>query len=172
MLALYCTGHPHLFLLFETLCIDVTSPWQRRHVGGQDLSCCAHVLCWQSTLALSLSVSARARASPAVWHAGVGPLAACMAMAHVAVPRLTPNTRGRPSVTSYAYGILPIQLLLCISWPTSSQRWSRIKMLAINWTLMTYVMTAERMQCVCYIIMYIFMINNSCNIMCGIQTSC
>ena len=32
----------------------------------------------------------------------VGPLAACLAMAHVTVPRLTPNTRGRPSVTSYA----------------------------------------------------------------------
>ena len=32
---------------------------------------------WQSALALSLSVSARARASPAVWHAGVGP-AGCM----------------------------------------------------------------------------------------------
>ena len=42
---------------------------------------------------------------PAVWHAGVGPLAACLAMAHLAVPRLTPNTRGRPSVTSYAYGL-------------------------------------------------------------------
>ena len=56
-----------------------------------------------SQLVLSLSVSARARASPAVWHAGVGPLAACLAMAHVAVPRLTPNTRGRPSVTSYAF---------------------------------------------------------------------
>ena len=47
-----------------------------------------------------------ARASPAVWHAGIGPLAAYLAMAHVAVPRLTPNTRGRPSVTSYAYGLL------------------------------------------------------------------
>ena len=65
-------------------------------------TCCAGM---QSALALSLSVSARARASPAVWHAGVGPLAACLAMAHVAVPRLTPNTRGRPSVTSYAYGL-------------------------------------------------------------------
>ena len=64
-------------------------------------SSCAHVL-WQSALALSLSVSARARASPAVRHAGVGPLAACLAMAHVAVPRLTPNAAGRPSVTSYA----------------------------------------------------------------------
>ena len=75
---------------------------QRLHVGGQDLSRCAHVLCWKSVGALSLSVSARARAGPAVWHAGVGPLAACLAMAHVTVPRLTPNTRGRPSVTSYA----------------------------------------------------------------------
>ena len=51
--------------------------------------------CW-------LSVCARARAGPAIWHAGVGPLAACLAMAHMTVPRLTPNMRGRPSVTSYA----------------------------------------------------------------------
>ena len=74
---------------------------------GQDLSRCAHVLLEERVSALSPSVSARARAGPAVWHAGVGPLATCLAMAHVAVPRLTPNTRGRPSVTSYAYGLLP-----------------------------------------------------------------
>ena len=61
-------------------------------------TCCAGRAHWRSA-----SVSARARASPAVWHAGVGPLAACLAMAHVAVPHLTPNTQGRPSVTSYAY---------------------------------------------------------------------
>ena len=77
-----------------------------RHVSITTTPCwgssCAHVLCWQSALALSLSVSARVRASPAVRHAGVGPLAACLAMAHVAVPRLTPNAAGRPSVTSYA----------------------------------------------------------------------
>ena len=71
-------------------------------LGGQDLSRYAHVLCWQSALALSLSVSARAQASPAVWHAGVGSLAAGLTIAHMAVPRLTPNTRGCPSVTSYA----------------------------------------------------------------------
>ena len=53
--------------------------------GSRLVSACAHVLCWQSALALSLSVSARARASPAVWHAWVGPLAACLAIAHVAV---------------------------------------------------------------------------------------
>ena len=47
------------------------------------MSRCAHVLCWQSALALSFSFSARARASPAGWHAGVGPLAACLAMVHV-----------------------------------------------------------------------------------------
>ena len=42
----------------------------------------------------------------AVWHMqGLAPLAACLAMAHVAVLRLTPNTCGRPSVTSYAYGL-------------------------------------------------------------------
>ena len=57
-------------------------------------------LCWLEEH--WLSVSARARAGPAVWHAGVGPLAACLAMAHVTVPRLTPNTWGHPSVTSYA----------------------------------------------------------------------
>ena len=39
-------------------------------LGGQDLSRCAHVLCWKSIGALSLSVSARAWASPVVWHAG------------------------------------------------------------------------------------------------------
>ena len=49
----------------------------------------------------ALSVRGPGRASPAVWHAGVAPLAACLAMSHVAVPRLTPNTGGRPSVTSY-----------------------------------------------------------------------
>ena len=63
-------------------------------------TCCTGRAHWRSA-----SVSARARASPAVWHAGVGPLAACLAIAHVAVTRLTPNTRGRPSVTSYAYGL-------------------------------------------------------------------
>ena len=46
-----------------------------------------------------LSVGARARAA---WHAGVDPLADCLAMAHMTVSRLTPNTRGRPAVTSYA----------------------------------------------------------------------
>ena len=46
------------------------------------------------------------RASPAVWLAGFAPLAACLAMTHVAVFRLTPNAAGRPSVTSYAYGLL------------------------------------------------------------------
>ena len=94
------------------MCIIAIDLMHWRHVsitttpcwGSRLVARCAHVLCWQSALALSLSVSARARASPAVWHAGVGPLAACLAIAHVAVSRLTPNTRGRPSVTSYAYG--------------------------------------------------------------------
>ena len=54
---------------------------------------------------LSASQSVRGPAGPAVWHAGVGPLAACLAMVHMAVPRLTPNARGRHSVTSYAYGL-------------------------------------------------------------------
>ena len=71
--------------------------------GSRLVKCYAHMLCWQSALALSLSVSARARASLAVWTMqGIGPLAACLAMAHVAVPRLTPNARGRPSVTLYS----------------------------------------------------------------------
>ena len=39
---------------------------------------------------------------------GLPPLAACLAMTHVAVPRLTPNAGGRPSVTSYAYGLYMI----------------------------------------------------------------
>ena len=46
-----------------------------------------------------LSVGARAQVGPAVWHAGVGPLSASLAMAHATVPRLTPNKRGRPSVS-------------------------------------------------------------------------
>ena len=53
----------------------------------------AHVLCWQCALALSLSVRGPRRASPAVWHAGVAPLAACLAMTHVAVPRFDPQRR-------------------------------------------------------------------------------
>ena len=39
--------------------------------------------------------------SGGIWHAEVGPLAACLAMVHVAVPHLTPNAAGRPSVMSY-----------------------------------------------------------------------
>ena len=64
--------------------------------------------------ALALSVSARAQAGPAVWHAGVGPLASCLPMVHVTVSRLTPNTRGCPSVTSYAEGLLKIVHIDCI----------------------------------------------------------
>ena len=56
----------------------------------------AHVLCWQCALALSLSVRGPRRASPAVWHAGVAPLAACLAMTHVAVPRFDPQRRWAP----------------------------------------------------------------------------
>ena len=63
-------------------------------------TCCAGRARWRSQHLLS--VSAWARAGPAGWHAGVGPLAAYLAMAHVTVPHLTPNTRGRPSVTPYA----------------------------------------------------------------------
>ena len=60
-------------------------------------------MCWQCALALSLSV--RGVRCAAVWLAGFAPLAACLAMMHVAVFRLTPNAAGRPSVTSYAYGL-------------------------------------------------------------------
>ena len=53
----------------------------------------ARTCCAGRALALSASQSVRGP-GPAVWHAGVGPLAACLAMAHVTVPHLTPNTRG------------------------------------------------------------------------------
>ena len=62
-------------------------------------TCCAG-----RALALSASQWVRGPGGMACkgWPAG------CMlgdAMAHVTVPRLTPNTRGRPSVMSYAYGL-------------------------------------------------------------------
>ena len=60
---------------------------------------------WESALALTLSVSVRTRASSAVRHAGVCPLSACLAMVHVACLVWPPTPRGRPSVTSYAYGL-------------------------------------------------------------------
>ena len=75
----------------------------RRHKGShlhnndaRLVSRSAHVLCWQCALALSLSVRGPRRASPAVWHAGVAPLAACLAMMHVAVPRFDPQRRWAP----------------------------------------------------------------------------
>ena len=85
--------------------------WRHKgsHLHNNDASLVsrsAHVLCWQCALALSLSVRGPRRASPAVWLAGFAPLAACLAMTHVAVFRLTPNAAGCPSVTSYAYGLL------------------------------------------------------------------
>ena len=85
--------------------------WRHKgsHLHNNDASLVsrsAHVLCWQCALALSLSVRGPGRASPTVWLAGFAPLAACLAMTHVAVFRLTPNAAGRPSVTSYAYGLL------------------------------------------------------------------
>ena len=77
--------------------------------------------CWGSrlvalrthvVLAVRISPSVNARPGPArparrYGMQGLTPLAACLAMAHVAVLRLTPNTRGRPSVTSYIciYGL-------------------------------------------------------------------
>ena len=84
--------------------------WRHKgsHLHNNDASLVsrsAHVLCWQCALALGLSVRGPGRASPAVWLAGFAPLAACLAMTHVAVFRLTPNAAGRPSVTSYAYGL-------------------------------------------------------------------
>ena len=85
--------------------------WRHKgsHLHNNDASLVsrsAHLLCWQCALALSLSVRGPGRDSPAVWLAGFAPLAACLAMTHVAVFRLTPNAAGRPSVTSYAYGLL------------------------------------------------------------------
>ena len=58
----------------------------------------ARTCCAGRALALS-RCAGPGRAGPAVWHAGVGPLAACLTMVHATVPRLTPNMRGRPSVT-------------------------------------------------------------------------
>ena len=96
--------------------------WRHKgsHLHNNDASLVsrsAHVLCWQCALALSLSVRGPGRASPAVWLAGFAPLATCLAMTHVAVFRLTPNAAGRPSVTSYAYGLFKIiqdSVLQCI----------------------------------------------------------
>ena len=87
--------------------------WRHKgsHLHNNDASLVsrsAHVLCWQCALALSLSLRGPGRASPAVWLAGFAPLAACLAMTHVAVFCLTPNAAGCPSVTSYAYGLLVI----------------------------------------------------------------
>ena len=64
--------------------------WRHKgsHLHNNDASLVsrsAHVLCWQCALALSLSVRGPGRASPAVWLAGFAPLAACLAMTHVAV---------------------------------------------------------------------------------------
>ena len=39
-----------------------------------------------------LPVSARALAGPALWHAGVGPVAACLVMAYATVPCFFPTT--------------------------------------------------------------------------------
>ena len=92
--------------------------WRHKgsHLHNNDASLVsrsAHVLCWQCALALSLSVRGPGRASPAVWLAGFAPLAACLAMTHVAVFRLTPNAAGRPSVTSYAYGLFTLSENYC-----------------------------------------------------------
>ena len=64
-------------------------------------TCCAGRAHWRSA-----SQSVRGPGQPGGMACRGWPLAACLAMAHVAVPHLTPNTRGRPSVTSYAYGLL------------------------------------------------------------------
>ena len=101
--------------------------WRHKgsHLHNNDASLVsrsAHVLCWQCALALSLSVRGPRRASPVVWLAGFAPLAACLAMTHVAVFRLTPNAAGRPSVTSYAYGLFLAKYLNTrnIDWWSSS----------------------------------------------------
>ena len=48
-------------------------------------------------------------------HAGVCPLSACLAMVHVACLVWPPTPRGRPSVTSYAYGLIGEQRCHCAS---------------------------------------------------------
>ena len=72
-----------------------------------------------------LSVGARARAGPAVWHAGVGPLAVCLAMAHVTVPRLTPNHVGAPFCDVICTRSIPlISNLSCITVNSSPPQFS------------------------------------------------
>ena len=104
-----CHKHTVASLVPRLEAIDLMH-WRHKgsHLHNNDASLAsrsAHVLCWQCALALSLSVRGPGRASSAVWLAGFAPLAACLAMTHVAVFRLTPNAAGRPSVTSYAYGL-------------------------------------------------------------------
>ena len=48
---------------------------------------------------------------PAGWHAGVGPLAACLAMVHVAVPRLTPQRAGAPFCDVICISLFSIERL-------------------------------------------------------------
>ena len=106
---MWVTKSMGIFIYIQQTVIDLMH-WRHKgsHLHNNDASLVsrsAHVLCWQCALALGLSVRGPGRASPAVWLAGFAPLAACLAMTHVAVFRLTPNAAGHPSVTSYAYGL-------------------------------------------------------------------
>ena len=103
--------------------------------GSRLVVLCARVVLAERVGALSPSVSARARASPAVWHAGVDPLACCMlGDGACGSASLTPNTRGRPSVMSY--GLLSKQF-----WESGRQVcpasgfniWSTIQLFSPNW---------------------------------------
>ena len=118
---IYNNFHPELIqnaletFVHNAACIDLMH-WRHKgsHLHNNNarlVSRSAHVLCWQCALALSLSVRGPRRASPAVWHAGVAPLAACLAMTHVAVPRFDPQRRWAPFCdVIYAYGLLFISI--------------------------------------------------------------
>ena len=101
-----------------------TTPCWGSRLVAHARTCCVGRARWCSQ-GLSASQSVRGPAPPAVWHAWVGLLAACLAMAHVAVLRLTPNTRERPSVTSYAYGLLPHRSRNCHEVGTPDHSMSR-----------------------------------------------
>ena len=64
--------HAYGMWKLEPYCAYCGLAEQQRHVGGQDLSRCGHVLCWKSALALSGSQSVRGPGGMACrgWPAG------------------------------------------------------------------------------------------------------